>query len=165
MEPLIILGLILGGLLIVVGVAGSVLPFLPGMPLIFIGTLVLGLADSFQNINVTVLIALGLITLFASIMQYLALGIGTKKLGSSPWGALGAITGLVLSLLLPGPLSLFSLILLPLILAFLFELAASASVHKSLKASLGSIIGLLGGLFTQILSAIIMVVIIIIAIF
>ena len=50
-------------LMIVVGLVGTVLPALPGLPLVFAGMLVAAWADGFTNVPAWVLVLLGLLTL------------------------------------------------------------------------------------------------------
>ena len=50
---------VLAGLLVFTGLAGSILPALPGVPLVFGGLLLAAWADDFQRVSWVVLVILG----------------------------------------------------------------------------------------------------------
>jgi uncharacterized protein YqgC (DUF456 family) len=148
---------------LVVGIVGTLLPFLPGTPLIFIGALIYALINGFGQITVSVLIALGIIAVISTLLQYLASTFGAKKLGSTNWGVVGAFIGVILGIFIPTPFGLFNLVIFPFVFAFLFELIATSSVKKSLRAGFGGVIGVFGGILMQFVMALVMAVIILIA--
>lgn len=100
---------VLAGVLIVVGLLGTFLPALPGMPLIFAGMLLAAWAGDFQVIGGLTLTALGVMALLALAIDFLASTLGVKKVGASNkavWGAaIGTLAGLFFGLLglLAGP--------------------------------------------------------------
>ena len=59
---------VLAAILIVVGVVGTVLPALPGVPLVFAGMLVAAWADGFQHVGLWTLIGLGFVTAFLTAL-------------------------------------------------------------------------------------------------
>jgi uncharacterized protein YqgC (DUF456 family) len=158
------IGVIAALLFVVIGLLGTLLPFLPGTPMIFAGALLYGLSTGFGNVNARTLIALGVMAALSSILQYLASSYGAKKLGSTNWGVFGAFLGMILAVIIPTPLGLFNLVVFPFVFAFIFELVATSSVKKSLKAGLGGMIGVFGGIFMQLMIGLAMTVILFIAI-
>lgn len=101
--------MLLGVLLVVVGIAGTVLPAIPGVPLVFVGLLVAAWADHFQKVGWFTLSILAVLTLFSFVLDFFATSVGAKRVGAS-WLALvlsvvGAIVGLFFSLpgLILGP--------------------------------------------------------------
>ncbi len=79
-----------------VGLAGSVLPGLPGVPLIFASALVYAYATDFEVVGASVLVLLGLFALIAFVADLLATTYGARRFGASSWGtAGGAIGGLI----------------------------------------------------------------------
>jgi uncharacterized protein YqgC (DUF456 family) len=100
---------VLAGALIVVGVLGTFLPVLPGIPLVFSGMLLAAWVGDFQVISGWTLLFLGVLAACALAIDFVASALGAKKLGASPkavWGAaLGTLFGLLLGIpgLIIGP--------------------------------------------------------------
>ena len=92
--------------MIVVGLVGTVLPALPGLPLVFAGMLVAAWADGFTNVPVWVLVLLGLLTLLSLAIDFWATALGAKRVGASRKAIIGAMLG-TLGGLVFGPLGLF----------------------------------------------------------
>jgi uncharacterized protein YqgC (DUF456 family) len=154
-------GLVAAIVLVVGGLIGSLIPILPGTPLIFVGALIYGWITDFKEINATVLIGLGVIAVVSTVLGYLASAFGSKKFGSSKWGIAGATIGSIVGIFAGGPIGLA---IFPFLFAFLFELlAAGKSVRKSLRTALGSLIGVLGGIVMQFVFGLVMVVTILVA--
>ena len=91
--------------MIVVGLVGTVLPALPGLPLVFAGMLVAAWADGFTNVPVWVLVLLGLLTLLSLAIDFWATALGAKRVGASRLAIIGAMVGTFGGLFL-GPLGL-----------------------------------------------------------
>jgi uncharacterized protein YqgC (DUF456 family) len=102
-------------LCMLVGLLGSVLPGLPGVPLIFLSALVYGFLTSFETVGAVVLIVLGLFAALAFVMDFLATSYGARRFGASNWGtvggAVGGIVGALAGALVFGIGSLFGLII------------------------------------------------------
>ena len=78
MTPLLwVLSLILVG----VGLAGTLLPGLPGTPLVFGALLLAAWADDFQNVGVGTIIVLAVLTLLAFCVDFISSSIGAKRGG------------------------------------------------------------------------------------
>lgn len=97
---------LLAGLLVLVGLAGIVLPALPGVPLVFAGLLLAAWADGFQHIGVVTLVVLGLLTLVSLAVDFWATAVGAKRVGASRIAILGAVLGTLAGIWL-GPIGLF----------------------------------------------------------
>ncbi len=83
-------------LIMLVGLLGSVLPGLPGVPLIFAAALVYAYVTDFEVVGALVLVLLGLFALLAFVADFLSTAYGARRFGASNWGtAGGAIGGLV----------------------------------------------------------------------
>ncbi|HEX3528740.1 MAG TPA: DUF456 family protein [Thermoanaerobaculia bacterium] len=138
MEPLL---WVLAIALVLVGIAGAVLPALPGVPLVFVGLLLAAWIDGFQKVGWVTMTILGLLTLFSFALDFLATSLGAKKAGASKLaiagGALGALVGLFFAI--PG------LILGPFVGAFLGELVARRGRNQAVKSGLGTWLGLVVG--------------------
>jgi uncharacterized protein len=137
-----ILAWILAILLIVLGLAGLVLPVLPGPLLLFLGLLVAAWAEGFAFIGTGTLIALGIMAALAMLADFVAGALGARRYGSSPRAMLGAALGAVVGLFfgLPG------LLLGPFAGALLGELTARRDLQAASRAGWGATIGLALGI-------------------
>src|SRR3954466_3073518 len=96
------LGLLVGALLVVVGILGTVAPVLPGTPLVFVGLLVAAWAEGFQKVGWFTLSILAVLTLFSFVVACFAAKLGAQRMGAS-WAALfcaaaGALVGIFFGL-------------------------------------------------------------------
>src|SRR5215213_7311026 len=109
--PLLALTLIL----MFVGLLGSVLPGLPGVPLIFLSALLYAILTDFRSVGAAILVVLGIFAAIALVADFLATSYGARRFGASNWGtvggAVGGIVGALIGLLFLGIGSLFGLIL------------------------------------------------------
>jgi uncharacterized protein YqgC (DUF456 family) len=128
-------------LLIVVGLAGLILPVLPGSPLVFIGLLLAAWAEDFQYVGFWTLAALGVLTLMAYFIDFAATAFGAKRFGATPRAALGATMGLVAGLFL----GFIGLIVGPFMGAVAGELLGRRNINEASRAGWGATLGLLIG--------------------
>lgn len=137
MDPLLLK--ILAAVLVLIGLAGTLLPILPGVPLIFMGLLVAAWADNFQHVGAVTLTILGVLTAVAIAADFLASALGAKKLGASPKAVVGATLGAIVGMFfgLPG------LVLGPFVGAVVGELSAKRELLQAGKSGLGTWLGLL----------------------
>ncbi len=144
---------ILGFIFMLVGIAGSFLPILPGPPLSWIGLLLLYLTQSVPSdwwfLGITLTIAL---IVFA--LDYIIPAIGTKRFGGSKKGVIGTTLGLLVAIIFPvfGP---FGIIIWPFIGAFIGEMINKADSKIAVKAAFGSFLGFLAGTFIKFIVAIV----------
>jgi len=136
----------LSGMLILAGIAGTVIPVLPGVPLVFGGMLLAAWADHFQHIGAFTLTILGVLCVFALLIDFAAGLLGAKRVGASTralWGAsLGTLIGLFFGL--PG------LLLGPFLGAALGELSAGRELAHATRVGVGTWLGLLFGTLAKI---------------
>ena len=128
--------------LVLVGIAGVILPALPGLPLVFTGMLLAAWAGHFHKISWVTLVVLGLLTLLSLAVDFLATMMGAKRVGASRKALLGAVVGTFAGLFLGGPIGLFAG---PFIGALLGELWHSRELAKATKVGLGTWLGILLG--------------------
>ena len=128
-------------ILIVAGMAGIILPALPGVPLMFAGMLVAGWIDDFQRIGWMTLTVLGVLTVVAVIAEYAASALGVKRAGASKRAVWGALLGTIIGIFfgLPG------LVFGPFIGAVLGELSTHGGIHQAGRVGVATWIGLLFG--------------------
>ncbi len=128
---------VLAVLLVVGGLVGTIIPALPGVPMVFIGLLLAAYATDFTPAGVGTIAVLGLLTALAWLIDFLAAAMGAKRLGASPrafWGAMfGAIVGMFFGLA--------GIILGPFVGAVVAEMSAGRSVSDAGRAGLGAWIG------------------------
>jgi uncharacterized protein len=127
--------------LILVGIAGVVLPALPGLPLVFLGMLLAAWAGDFQQIGWGVLVVLGLLTLLSVGVDIFATVIGAKRVGASRKALLGAVLGTFAGLFF-GPVGLFAG---PFVGALLGELWHARQLAQAAKVGLGTWLGIVVG--------------------
>ena len=80
-------------LMVLGGLAGAVLPALPGVPLVFGGLVVAAWADDFQRVGWITLTLLGVLTVASFAIDFAATAMGAKRVGAS---RLPGIPGLIL---------------------------------------------------------------------
>ncbi len=149
-----ILILVLTAVLMFLGLLGSILPALPGTPLILLGALVYAWYTGFTVISWMTLLALLALTLLSYLLEIFASALGVKKLGGSPWGMAGALLGAIIGLVFGG---LLGLIVGPFVGAFLLELAKRKDPAASLRSGVGTLLGFLAGTIGKLIIAAIMI--------
>lgn len=140
-----ILLVVLAGVLMILGLIGSLLPMLPGIPLSWVGLLLLHLS-SFLPMNYTFLSITFFIALIIFALQYAIPALGTKYLGGSKSGMVGASIGLVIGIFTPIP---FAILIGPFVGAYIGEIINKSDSRTALKAASGSFIGLLASSFME----------------
>ncbi len=139
----------LGFICCLVGLVGSVLPVVPGLPISWLGILLLFWVPEVEVSSSLLWITLA-ITLLILILDYIIPILGTKKLGGSKFGMYGAGVGLVVGLLAPIPLGI---LIGPFIGAYLGEVIfAKKASQPALKAALGSFLGFLTSTVLEVLA-------------
>lgn len=134
---------ILAGMVVLVGLMGTVVPGLPGLPLMWLGFLLQSWLTNFTSPSPTMLVVFGIVIGLFYLLQVLTAPLATKAFGGTKWGAVGAFVGLLLAI--PFSLSMVSLFLFPLIGAILGELGNGQTRHQAFKSGLGAVLGLLLG--------------------
>jgi uncharacterized protein len=137
---------LLAALLILLGVLGSVLPGLPGVPLVFAGLVAAAWADDFQRVGWIVLTLLGLMTLVSFAIDFLATTLGAKRVGATKLAVAGALVGTLAGVFLGLP----GLILGPFLGAVAGELISHGKLQQAGRAGLATWVGLLFGTLAKI---------------
>lgn len=128
-------------LLIVIGFVGTILPALPGVPLVFCGMLLAAWVGGFAHVGAFTLIVLGVLTVIAIAVDFVAGILGAKRVGASRQAIIGAALGTLIGIFF----GLAGLLLGPFIGALLGELAAGGSLHKATGVGAGAWLGFLVG--------------------
>lgn len=146
-----VLWLSLGIVLMVVGLAGCILPFLPGPPLCYLALLIQQLQSEPFFTTRFLLIWAGL-TLLVVGLDYVIPIYGTRRFGGSQYGVWGCVIGLIAGLwMMP-----FGLIAGPFIGAFIGEMIGKAGSRNALRAAFGSFLGFLFGTLLKLIACIVM---------
>lgn len=97
-----------------VGLLGSVLPGLPGVPLIFVSALVYAYLTGFEVVGGGVVVLIGVLAALAFVADYVGTAYGARRFGASGWGtaggAIGALLGALVGALFLGIGAIFGLI-------------------------------------------------------
>jgi uncharacterized protein YqgC (DUF456 family) len=134
--------IMIGAILIILGLVGSVLPILPGPPLSFIGIFLFALTRNFSPpLTPTLIIIMLVITIAVTGVDYLLPLIGAKKYGASKWGIYGSILGMIIGVFF----SPFGMLLGAFVGAVLVEWMVSRKEKQALRAGWGIFIGSLLG--------------------
>jgi uncharacterized protein YqgC (DUF456 family) len=144
--------LIVGFLLAITGIIGSILPILPGPILGWFGLLLLYLTK-IVPINYTLLGITLVVAIAVLVLDYVIPSVGTKKFGGTKFGVIGTTIGLILGIFFFPPIGL---IVGPFVGAFIGEMIYdSKNPKKALKVSYGSFIGFLTGTLLKFVVAVI----------
>ncbi len=132
---------ILAGVLLLIGLIGTVLPVLPGPPIAWAGLLAAHFS-SYSQIEIWILIATGIAAVFVTVIDNIFPSVMTKKAGGSKAATLGCTIGLIVSFFL-GPIFI---LIAPFAGAFIGEMIHDSSdAKRALKAALGAFKGFLLG--------------------
>jgi hypothetical protein len=133
--------MILAFAMVAIGVAGSILPALPGVPLVFAGLLVAAWAGDFQRVGVVTLAVLGALTVTSLVIDFAATALGAKRVGATKYAILGAALGTAAGVFLGIP----GLILGPFVGAVAGELLSHGQLTQAARAGVATWVGLLFG--------------------
>lgn len=135
-----ILLIILGAICLLTGIIGCVLPVLPGVPLAYVGILLLQLTERVQ-FSWQFLVIWAVVVVVVQALDYFVPAWGTKRFGGSKWGVWGSTIGMLIGLFF----GVWGIILGPFIGAVVFELIDGKNTHAALRAGWGSFVGLMTG--------------------
>ena len=128
-------------LLVAVGIAGLIIPVIPGPPLLFAGLFVAAWAGNFSHVGWVTLTLLGFMAVLAYAVDFLAGAFGAKRFGASPRAVLGAAIGAVAGIFF----GIAGVLLGPFIGAVLGELSVRSDVRAAGMAGFGATLGLAMG--------------------
>ena len=128
--------LILSLICIITGVLGSLLPVLPGLPISWVGLVLLMLTKPIET-DVMLLSVTGVIAIGVGILDYWIPAKGTKAFGGSKYGVWGTNIGLVVGLIVPVPFG------------FIWGPFLGAFIGEAMWAATGSFVGFLTSTFLK----------------
>jgi uncharacterized protein YqgC (DUF456 family) len=128
-------------ILVLLGLAGTILPAIPGVPLVFAGMLLAAWADGFAQVGAWVIGILGLLTLMSIAIDLFATAVGARRVGASRLAVAGAIVGTFAGLFF----GIIGLLAGPFIGALAGELLHSREVRHATRVGVGTWLGILLG--------------------
>lgn len=139
--------------LIVLGLAGTVLPFLPGTVLVWGGVVLGAWIDDFARVGTTTVVVLSVLAVLAWALDYVAGLMGAQKAGASKQALLGAAVGTVVGLFM----GLVGVLFMPLVGAAIGEYLAQKDQSRAVKVGLATWVGIMVGLIAKVVLAFTMV--------
>jgi uncharacterized protein YqgC (DUF456 family) len=139
--------------LIALGVAGIVLPAVPGTALILVGIVLGAWADKFTRVGLGTLSVIGGLAVLAWVLDYVAGLMGARKAGASRQALVGAAVGTVAGIFM----GLVGVFVLPLVGAALGEYVARRDHAQAMRVGVATWLGFLAGTLAKIVIAFVMV--------
>lgn len=128
-------------LLMATGLAGTVLPVLPGAVLIFAGAVLGGWIDGWSRVSWWTLGVLGVLAVLGIACDFVAGAFGAKRLGASPMAVTGAAIGTFVGVFT----GLWGLLFMPLVGAAIGEYVALRNLAQAGRIGIATGVGLLIG--------------------
>src|SRR5690606_8758410 len=143
-----VLWYLLAALMVVIGLAGIILPALPGLPLVFAGMLVAAWADGFERVEWWWLVILGALTALSLLVDFWATAAGAKRVGGSGKAVAGAVSGTVVGLFIVLPFGLFIGLFVGALLGELWHGRSidGARIGQATKVGFGTWMGIVFGI-------------------
>lgn len=138
MDTLLIIA---GAICVVLALIGTIAPFLPGLPLAYLGIILLHITDIAQ-FSLAFLITWAIVIIFIQVIDYLIPMWGTKHFGGSKYGNRGCLVGTIAGIFFFPP---WGLLLGPFLGAVIGEIIAGNEIRIALKAGVGSFVGFIAG--------------------
>lgn len=128
---------------ILLGIAGTFLPVVPGVPLVFVAIAAYGWYEGFEEITPNYLVILAGVAVLSLFVDYVSTYLGAKYFDSSRLGLYGAVIGSVAGIFIFPPLGL---LILPWLGAIVGELLQGNDWPKAMRSGMGAVIGLFSGI-------------------
>jgi hypothetical protein len=129
------------------GLVSIVLPFLPSIPMIWLGIFLYAIASNFEKIDNSFLLLISVLTLAVIFMDYIVLSLGLRQYRFSIWGIIGAVIGGIIG-------SFFNLFLAlivgPILGAVVGQILSGQDMTYVFQMKKYTIIGFIGGTITKI---------------
>jgi uncharacterized protein YqgC (DUF456 family) len=143
---------LLAALLVLAGLAGTVLPVLPGPPLVFAGLVIAAWVNHFERVGAVPIVICGILAAASIGVDVAATALGARKVGASPLALAGSVAGGIVGLFfgLPG------LLLGPFAGAAIGEAIAVRDLYQAGKAGLGTWLGIVVGSVVKLVLCLVM---------
>jgi len=135
---------LVGFICVCIGVLGSFMPVLPGLPISWVGLLLLHLTTVIP-VNYTYLGIWLAVAILVLVLDYIIPALGTKKYGGSKYGVWGTTIGLLVGMFFPP----IGFIVGPFLGAYIGEMMHQKDSKVASRAAWGAFIGLLTSTFMK----------------
>ncbi|MCI1192103.1 DUF456 family protein [Calidifontimicrobium sp. SYSU G02091] len=139
--------------LIGVGVAGTVLPALPGTAFVLAGIVLGAWIDGFTRVGAVTVAACAVLAALAFVLDYVAGLLGAKKVGASRQAVAGAAVGTVAGVFM----GLVGVLFMPLVGAALGEYLAGRDHRRAAHVGAATWLGIMAGLVAKVVIAFAMI--------
>jgi uncharacterized protein YqgC (DUF456 family) len=146
-------------LLIVVGLAGTVLPALPGTLFVLAGIMLGAWVDDFTRVGTASLVVVSVLAVIAWVLDFVAGLLGAQRVGASRQAVFGAALGTVAGLFM----GLVGVLFMPLVGAAIGELIAQRDQRRALHVGVATWLGIMVGLVAKVVIAFMMIGVFIVA--
>ena len=141
-----ILLIVLAILLLIGGIAGCILPILPGSPLAYAGLLLLHLTDRIQ-FSTTQLVVWLIVVIVLQVVDYITPLLGSKYSGGTSFGSRGCVAGTLMGLFFMP----WGIIIGPFIGAVAGEMLGGSDLPHAIRAGIGTLFGFLVGTLLKVI--------------
>lgn len=141
--------LVLGLICVVIGFIGCILPVIPGIPLSYLGIILLHLTSKVA-FSPEFLIVWGIVVIVIQILDYFIPIWGTKRFGGGKKGMWGSMIGIIIGVFVLPP---WGIIIFPFVGAVVGELIDEKDMKEAMKAGLGSFLGFVLGTVAKLVVA------------
>jgi uncharacterized protein YqgC (DUF456 family) len=135
------------------GVAGVVMPALPGIPLIWLAMLGYGVVEGFREMSPGFLFVTLLVVVVSMVAEHYTKAWGARRYGAGRAGTWGVIIGSIVGLFFM-PIGLLAG---PFLGALIGELMAGRSAEDAVRAGWGGLVGVLGSVVVNVMLALMLV--------
>ncbi len=150
---------VLGAAALLAGIAGVVLPAIPGSVLLVLGAALVAWAEGFTRVSGWTVLACAVIGVAIWVVDFVAGVLGARAFGASKWAVIGAGIGLLAGLFLGLP----GIILGPAVGAIVLEYARDPSFGRAMKAGAGAFLGFVLGSAVKVSLAFVLVGVVLLA--
>ena len=144
---------ILSTALILLGLAGTLLPALPGTAFVLAGIVLGAWIDDFTRVGWGALVAITVMTILAWVLDYFAALLGARRAGASRQAVTGAAVGTVAGIFT----GLVGVLFLPLVGAAVGEWLARRDHEGAVRVGVATWLGLMAGLVAKVVLAFMMI--------
>ena len=144
---------VLAVLLIVVGLAGAVLPALPGAAFVLAGIVLGAWIDDFTRVGTTTLAVVAVLAVLSWVLDYVSGLLGARRVGASREALVGAALGTVAGIFM----GLVGVLFMPFVGAVVGEYIARRDHGGAVRVGAATWVGMMVGMVAKVVLAFVMV--------
>lgn len=150
---------VLSGALILLGIAGTVLPALPGTLFVLMGIVLGAWIDGFTRVGWITVTVVSVLAVIAWVLDYVSGLMGAKRAGASKLAVVGAAIGTVAGIFM----GFIGVLFMPLVGAAIGEFMARRDHGQAMRVGVATWLGLMVGMMAKVVLAFVMVGIFVVA--